>query len=106
MPATRSISSPPMRSSPTRLQTTFDSRVSQYEKERLERTERRARATVQESMSSSASLPALQLSKQSGVVMAYNDPMGMPGPSKMQRLIQSDLQELRQEKHHRGNSTR
>ena len=29
--------------------------------------------------------------------MAYNDPMAMPGPSKMQRLIQSDLQDLRQE---------
>ena len=94
MPGTpaRSSSSPP-----TRLQTTFDSRVSQYEKERLERIERRSRATVQASIASSASLPALQLSKQAGVVMAYNDPMGMPGPSKMQRLIQSDLQELRQE---------
>ena len=52
---------------------------------------------MQASIASSASLPALQLSKQTGVAMAYNDPMGMPGPSKMQRLIQSDLQELRQE---------
>ena len=29
--------------------------------------------------------------------MAYNDPMGMPGSSQVQRLIQADLQDLRKE---------
>ena len=76
----------------------FDSRIIQYEKERLERTERRVRATVQASISSSVSVPELPtLSKKANIAIAYGDPVHMPGPSKMQRLIQSELQDLRQE---------
>ena len=76
----------------------FEARISQYDKDRLNRTERRIQSTVSASrMAASASLPELPLSKKAATMLAYNDPVRMPNQGKMQRVIESELRDLREE---------
>ena len=59
--------------------TPFDTRLSQYDKERLMRTERRVAASVAASMAASSSLPVLPLSQKNAMGLAYDDPITSPG---------------------------
>ena len=69
------------------MTTAWDSRLSQYDKERLKQTERRVQATVQASMHASASLPDLVLSPQRSIEMAYDDPIRSPSVARQRMLV-------------------
>ena len=69
------------------MTTAWDSRLSQFDKERLKQTERQVHATVSASMHAAASLPDLSLSPRRSIEMAYDDPIRSPAVARQRMLV-------------------